>query len=109
MGARFKCQHQHLRAIRSICDRESAPVLVLRLFVSDFRADFANLCTMPGFATADARYAYQWGAAELALGIANLTNRKYYTQAYGCTGAGVTTAIYPEPGRTITASLLFKF
>ena len=78
-------------------------------WISSQSPDFANACTMPGFSTADARYAYQWGAAELALGIANLTNRKYYTQAFGCTGAGVTTAIYPEPGRTITASVLFRF
>lgn len=78
-------------------------------WVASQSPDFANVCTMPGFATADARYAYQWGAAELALGVANLTNRKYYTQAFACTLAGMTTAIYPEPGRTITASLLFKF
>ena len=78
-------------------------------WVGSQHPDFANVCSMPAFATADARYAYQWGAAELALGIANLANRKYYTQAFGCTGAGVTTAIYPEPGRTITASLLYKF
>ncbi|MEZ5640464.1 MAG: TonB-dependent receptor, partial [Burkholderiaceae bacterium] len=62
-----------------------------------------------GYATADLRYAYTWGPAELALGIANLTDRKYYKQAFGCTAAGVTTSIYPEAGRTITASVLYRF
>ena len=70
--------------------------------------DFANACTMPSYTTADVRYAYQFGAAELALGVANATNHKYYTQAYGCT-AGVTQSIYPEAGRIFTASLRYKF
>ncbi len=78
-------------------------------WVSSQSPDFANQCTIPGYATADLRYAYTWGQAELALGIANLTDRKYYTQAFGCTAGGVTTSIYPEAGRTITASLLYRF
>jgi iron complex outermembrane receptor protein len=78
-------------------------------WVSRQSPDFANLCTIPGYATADLRYAYTWGRAELALGIANLTDRNYYTQAFGCTAAGVTTSIYPEAGRTITASVLYRF
>ena len=78
-------------------------------WVSSQSPDFANQCRIPGYATADLRYAYTWGPAELALGIANLTDRKYYTQAFGCTAAGVTTSIYPEAGRTITASVLYRF
>ena len=78
-------------------------------WVSGQSPDFANQCRIPGHATADLRYAYTWGQAELALGIANLTDRKYYTQAFGCTAAGVTTSIYPEAGRTITASVLYRF
>ena len=78
-------------------------------WVSSQSPDFGNTCTMPAYATADLRYAYQWGAAELALGIANLTDRKYYTLAFGCTAAGVATAIYPEAGRTFTASLRYQF
>ena len=77
-------------------------------WVSSQSPDFANMCKMPSYATADARYAYQWGAAELALGVANLTDHKYYTQAFGCV-AGVTNGIYPEAGRTISASLRYKF
>lgn len=78
------------------------------IWVSSQSPDFANQCSMPGYALADLRYAYTWGPAELALGVANLTDRKYYTQAYSCR-AGVTTSIYPEAGRTFTASLLVRF
>lgn len=77
-------------------------------WVASQSPDFANACKMPSYATIDLRYAYQLGNAEFALGIANLTDRKYYTQAYSCT-AGVTNSIYPEAGRTVTASLRVKF
>lgn len=78
-------------------------------WVSSQSPDFANACKMPSYATVDLRYAYQFKNAEFALGIANLTDHKYYTQAFGCTAAGVTTSIYPEAGRTVTASLRLKF
>ena len=78
-------------------------------WVSSQTPDFANTCTMPAYATADLRYAYQWGAAELALGVSNLTDRRYYTLAFGCTAGGVATSLYPEAGRTFTASLRYQF
>ena len=78
-------------------------------WVSSQSPDFGNTCRMPAYATADVRYAYQWGAAELALGIANLADHKYYTQSFGCTAYGVATFIYPEAGRTVTASLRYQF
>lgn len=77
-------------------------------WVSSRHPDFANQCSMPAYTTADARYAYQWQNVELSLGLANLFDRKFYTQAYGC-AAGVTTSIYPEPGRAVTAALRVKF
>ncbi len=77
-------------------------------WVSMRRPDFANECSMPAYTTADARYAYQWQNVELSLGIANLFDRKFYTQAFGC-AAGVTTAIYSEPGRAVTAAVRIKF
>ena len=79
------------------------------VWVSSQSPDFANLCRMPSYATADLRYAYTWRNAEFALGIANLTDHKYYTQAFGCNAGGVTTSIYPEAGRTFTASVKFTF
>lgn len=69
---------------------------------------FNNLCSMSAYSTVDARYAYTAGRFELALGIKNLADTKYYTQAYGCT-AGVTGSIYPEAGRNLTASVLARF
>lgn len=78
-------------------------------WVSEQRVDFANVCKIPAYMTVDARYAYQFKNAELALGIANLADEKYYTYAYGCSSSGVTGGIYPEAGRTVTASLRVKF
>ena len=55
-------------------------------WVSSQHPDFNNACTMPSYTTADARYAYQWQQLELSLGVANLFDRKYFTQAFGCAG-----------------------
>ncbi|MEO8151445.1 MAG: TonB-dependent receptor [Rhizobacter sp.] len=76
--------------------------------VSSQSPDFANACSMPGYTTADARYAFQTANVELALGIANLTDKKYYTQAFGCSG-GVTGSIYPEAGRSFVGSVRVNF
>lgn len=79
-------------------------------WVSSQHPDFANQCRMPSFTLVDLRYAWQWQNAELALGIENLGDRKYYTQAFGCIAAtGRTTSIYPEAGRTFTASVRVAF
>jgi iron complex outermembrane receptor protein len=77
-------------------------------WVSSQHPDFANACTMPAYTTADARYAYQWKQAELSLGVTNLANRKYFTQAFGCAG-GEVTSIYPEAGRAYTAAVRVNF
>lgn len=77
-------------------------------WVSAQSPDFANQCSMPAYSTVDARYAYTTGLVELALGVRNLGDAKYYTQAYGCT-AGVTTSIYPEAGRAWTATAKLSF
>ena len=58
-------------------------------WVSSQHPDFNNACTMPAYTTADIRYAYQWRQVELSLGVNNLFDRKYFTQAFGCS-AGVT-------------------
>jgi iron complex outermembrane recepter protein len=76
--------------------------------VSSAKADFANECSIPGYTTANARYSYKTDGGELAVGVNNLTNHKFYTQAFGC-AAGVTGGIYPEAGRSVTASLRLNF
>ena len=70
--------------------------------------DFSNACAMPAHTTLDARYAYTFKNAELSLGVGNLTDRKYYSQAFKC-AAGVVSGIYPEAGRTFTAALRVSF
>jgi iron complex outermembrane receptor protein len=77
-------------------------------WVSSQHPDFDNACTMPSYTTADVRYAYQWRKVELALGVTNLADRKFFTQAFGC-AAGVTTSIYPEAGRAFTAAARVSF
>ena len=78
------------------------------VWVSSQNVDFNNACRVPGYATADARYAYQFRNVELSLGVSNLFNAKYYTQAFDCV-AGVTNGIYPEAGRAVTAALRVSF
>ena len=77
-------------------------------WVSSQHPDFANQCSVPAYTTADARYAYQGQKVELSLGISNLFNNKFYTQAFQC-ASGVTHAIYPEAGRALTAAARVKF
>jgi len=77
-------------------------------WVSSQHPDFANRCSIPAYTTADARYAYQWQNAEFSLGITNLFDRKFYTQAFRC-AAGVTNSIYPEAGRAVVAAVRIKF
>jgi iron complex outermembrane receptor protein len=77
-------------------------------WVSSQHPDFDNACTIPSYTTADLRYAYEWKQAELSLGVTNLFDRKYYTQAFSCAG-GQTSGIYPEAGRAVTAAVRVKF
>ncbi|MEJ6022835.1 TonB-dependent receptor [Ramlibacter sp. PS4R-6] len=78
------------------------------VWVGSQHPDFDNACTMPAYTTVDARYAYAWKHAEFSLGVTNLADRKFYTQAYACAGSQPS-AIYPEPGRAFTAAVRVKF
>ncbi|HWI80453.1 TonB-dependent receptor [Ramlibacter sp.] len=77
-------------------------------WVGEQHPDFANACRIPAYTTADLRYAYQWQRVELSLAVANLFDRRYYTQAFACAGGGAT-SIYPEPGRAVTAAARVTF
>ena len=78
-------------------------------WVSSQAVDFQNQCRIPSYVTADARYAWQFHPnAEFALGVTNLFDHPYYTQAFGCFG-GEVSGIYPEPGRRFAASLRLQF
>jgi len=76
--------------------------------VSSQSPDFQNQCSMPAYTTADLRYAYQTAGIQLALGVTNVTDKKYYTQAFSCVN-GVTNSIYPEAGRGFVASVRVAF
>ncbi|MDD2881404.1 MAG: TonB-dependent receptor [Rhodoferax sp.] len=78
------------------------------VWVSSQNVDFNNACTVPSYATVDARYAYQRRNVELSLGFSNLLDAKYYTQAFSC-AVGVTNGIYPEAGRAVTAAMRVSF
>lgn len=76
-------------------------------WVSSQYADFANVCRIPSYVTADARYAWQVRRnVELALGVTNLFDRDYFSQA-ACTGGQLN--VYPEAGRQVTASVRVQF
>ena len=81
---------------------------VLVNHVASQHPDFDNACRMPSYATLDLRYAYRWQHAELALGVTNAGDHKYYTQAFSC-AAGEVGGIYPEAGRALTVSLRLAF
>jgi iron complex outermembrane receptor protein len=68
----------------------------------------SNQCTTPSYTTMDASYLYRAGNLELALGVKNLTDAKYYTLAYGCSGTQ-SSSIYPESGRTVSATARMSF
>ncbi len=70
--------------------------------------DFANGFKMPAYTAVDLRYVYTYKQAELGLGIVNLFDARYYSQAY-MNFLGTDVGIYPEAGRTVTASLQVKF
>ncbi len=95
LGARWKPATGHaLDAAANWVDRASA--------------DFQNTCAVPAYTTLDMRYAYATKSWEGSVGVKNLTDRKYYTLAYGCTAAGNATSIYPEAGRSVVLGLEIK-
>ncbi len=77
-------------------------------WVGSQAVDFANACRIPSHAVADLRYAVTVRQAEIALGVANLFDKRYFTQAFAC-AAGQPTSIYPEPGRAFTLSARLNF
>ena len=71
-----------------------------------YGADFSNTCSakIPAHLTFDARYARKIGQWEFAVSGANLTNRHYFSNAYGCLYG-----IYPDAGRQLKVSARYDF
>jgi len=72
-----------------------------------YGGDFANTCSalIPAHETLDARYAKTMGQWELAVAGSNLTNKSYFTNAYG----QCMTGIYPDDGRQMKVTLRYSF
>jgi iron complex outermembrane receptor protein len=77
-------------------------------WVSSSHPDVMNQCVMPSYSVANIRYAYQLKDMDWALAVNNLMDRRYFTQAFGCSNQ-VTSSIYPEPGRAVMASMRYRF
>ena len=72
-----------------------------------YGGDFSNSCSalIPSFTTVDARYAKRIGAWELAVSGSNLTDKHYFTNAFGACQSG----IFPDPGRQLKLSARLDF
>jgi iron complex outermembrane receptor protein len=71
-------------------------------------ADFANTCTqrVPSYATLDARYAFRTGPWEFAVAGANLTDKDYFSNAFG---VSCNNGIYPDAGRQLKFTARLDF
>lgn len=71
-----------------------------------YGSDFANTCSamIPSYTTLDGRYAKRVGAWEFAIIGNNLTDKHYFTNAYGCKSG-----IYPNDGRQLKISARYDF
>ncbi len=87
-------------------DGQSAYVGTQWVDTQRYGSDFDNSCNalIPAHATLDARYARTLGAWELALSGDNLSNKKYFTNAYLCQAG-----IYPDDGRQLKVTLRYRF
>ncbi|WP_170304349.1 TonB-dependent receptor [Duganella radicis] len=87
-------------------DGQNADVGVQWVDQQRYGSDFTNTCSaeMPSFTTLDARYARQFGQWEWAVSGQNLTDKRYYSQAFGCKDG-----IYPSDGRQLKISARYEF
>lgn len=85
---------------------QSADVGVQWVDSQRYGSDFSNTCSarIPSFATLDARYAIRMGGWEFAISGSNLTDKDYFSQAFGCQSG-----IYPDAGRAVRLSARMDF
>lgn len=86
---------------------QSADIGVQWVDSQRYGGDFSNTCSarIPSFATLDARYAVKVGGWEFAVAGDNLTDKDYFTQAFGDCQSG----IYPDSGRSVKFSARYDF
>jgi iron complex outermembrane receptor protein len=72
-----------------------------------YGGDFSNTCVsrIPSYATLDARYARRVGAWEFAVAGSNLTDKDYFSNAFGACRSG----IYPDAGRQLKLTARYDF
>jgi iron complex outermembrane receptor protein len=72
-----------------------------------YGGDFDNTCAarMPSYTTLDARYAFRTGPWEFAIVGDNLTDKSYFSNAFGACNSG----IYPDAGRQLKVSARLDF
>ncbi|MEO8599598.1 MAG: TonB-dependent receptor [bacterium] len=87
-------------------DGQSADIGAQWVDSQRYGGDFDNNCSahMPSFVTLDGRYAKRFGAWELAVAGTNLTDKNYFSNAYGCKSG-----IYPNAGRQLKVSARYDF
>jgi len=87
-------------------DGQSADMGVQWVDSQRYGSDFANSCAarIPSYTTLDARYARKIGAWEFALSGLNLTDKHYFSNAFGCQAG-----IYPSDGRQLKVSARYDF
>lgn len=87
-------------------DGQTADVGIQWVSEQRYGSDFANTCSalMPSYATLDGRYAKRVGAWEFAVAGTNLTDKHYFSNAYGCKSG-----IYPNDGRQLKISARYDF
>jgi len=90
----------------SMDNNQQAYVGVQWVDVQRYGGDFTNACPalIPSFTTLDGRYSQTIGAWEWAVMGYNLTNKQYFTNAFGCRSG-----IYSDAGRQVKASLRYSF
>jgi iron complex outermembrane receptor protein len=74
---------------------------------SYFSGDNSNSCgkQIPSSQMFDALYRWKDSAFDASFGVANLMNKSTYNFAYSCASG----SLYPEPGRTLRATLKYNF
>lgn len=87
-------------------DGQTADIGIQWVSEQRYGADFANTCSalMPSYTTLDGRYAKRMGAWEFAVAGTNLTDKHYFSNAYGCKSG-----IYPNDGRQLKVSARYDF
>ncbi len=95
------------RGAYKIDAKQSVELAARLLGTSYFSDDPSNTCgkKIPSSRLYDAQYRWRDKGFEFSLAAINLTNQSTYNFAFSC-AAG---SLYPEPGRTLRASLKYNF